>query len=91
MGEVTILKGEVIPPHSFTFHPLTLTMYFDRFDIVSAHYAFCADYHEGQGSELYAKLCRIGNYFSPSIVWKGYDSLSENWQIIYDNLVSLHN
>ena len=61
-------------------------MYFDRFDIVSAHYAFCADYHEGQGSELYAKLCRIGNYFRPGMSWKGYDSLSENGQLIYHNL-----
>ena len=62
-------------------------MYFDRFDIVSAHYAFCADYHEGQYSDLYAKLCRIGNYFTPSMAWKGYDSLSENGKVIYDNLV----
>jgi hypothetical protein len=61
-------------------------MYFDRFDIVSAHYAFCCDYHEGQGSELYAKLCRIGNYFTPGMAWKGYDSLSENGQMIYHNL-----
>ncbi len=62
-------------------------MYFDRFDIVSAHYAFCADYHGGQYSELYAKLGRIGNYFTPGMGWCGYDSLSENGQVIYDNLV----
>jgi len=62
-------------------------MYFDRFDIVSAHYAFCADYHSGQYSELYAKLSRIGNYFRPGMAWNGYDSLSENGQVIYDNLV----
>ena len=63
-------------------------MYFDRFDIVSAHYAFCADYHGGQYSDLYAKLCRIGNYFRPGMAWSGYDSLSENGQVIYDNLVA---
>ena len=61
-------------------------MYFYRFDIVSAHYAFCADYHGGQYSELYAKLCRIGNYFRPGMAWNGYQSLTENGQLIYDNL-----
>lgn len=63
-------------------------MYFDRFDIVSAHYAFACDYHEGQWSELYKKLCRIGKYFNPSAMWKGYDSLSDNGKEIYDNLVA---
>ena len=61
-------------------------MWFDRFDIVSAHYAFCADYHSGQGSELYAKLCRIGRYFNPGAMWRGYDSLSENGRAIYETL-----
>jgi hypothetical protein len=63
-------------------------MYFDRFDIVSAHYTFACDYHGGQGSELYAKMCRIGNYFRPALLWRGYESLSENGKAIYDNLVS---
>jgi hypothetical protein len=63
-------------------------MYFDRFDIVSAHYAFCIDYHNGQFSDLYAKLCRIGNYFSPSMSWNGYESLTDNGKAIYDNLES---
>jgi hypothetical protein len=62
-------------------------MYFNRFDIVSAHYTFCADYHGGQYNELYAKLCRIGRYFTPGMGWKGYNSLSENGQVIYGNLV----
>ncbi len=44
-------------------------MYFDRFDIVSAHYAFCADYHEGQYSDLYAKLSRIGTI--SILEWRG--------------------
>lgn len=61
-------------------------MYFDRFDIVSAHYAFACDYHSGQFSDLYIKLCRIGNYFKPGPMWNGYESLSENGQAIYDNL-----
>lgn len=63
-------------------------MYFDRFDIVSAHYTFACDHHGGQYSELYAKLCRIGNYFRPGMARTGYDSLSENGQVIYDNLVA---
>jgi hypothetical protein len=63
-------------------------MYFDRFDIVSAHYAFCADYHSGQYSELYAKLSRISNYFRPGMAWNGYESLTENGQVIYKNLVN---
>jgi hypothetical protein len=65
-------------------------MYFDRFDIISAHYAFCNDYHSGQSSDLYARSCRIGRYFTPGAMWKGYDSLSENGQEIYNNLVAKH-
>ncbi len=63
-------------------------MYFDRFDIVSAHYAFACDWHTGQASELYARQCRISRYFSPGASWNGYASLSENGQAIYDELVS---
>ncbi len=64
-------------------------MYFDRFDIVEAHYLYCADYHSGQGSALYAKLCRIGRYFSPRPNLS-YETLSENAREIYDNLASAH-
>ena len=63
-------------------------MEFDRFDIVSAHYAHAVDYHSGQASDLYAKQCRISGYFRPGPMWRGYDSLSENGKIIYDNLVN---
>lgn len=38
---------------------------FDRFDIATAHYAFNADYHGGQWSPEYRRLCRIGKYFDP--------------------------
>ena len=62
-------------------------MYFDRFDVVEAHYAYCADYHDGQGSDLYRRLCRIGAYFTPSPMWRGYESLSDNGQEIYQSLV----
>lgn len=65
-------------------------MFFDRFDIVEAHYAFACDYHSGQWSELYAKLSRISKYFTPSPLWRGFESLSENAQEIYNNLVAKH-
>ena len=63
-----------------------LTMYWDRWDIVEAHYAHAVDYHSGMWSELYAKQCRISEYYSPGMGWAGYESLSENGQVIYDQL-----
>lgn len=62
-------------------------MYFDRFDIVEAHYAFYSDWHSGQFSDFYARLSRISDYFSPGAMFNGYDSLSENGKIIYDDLI----
>lgn len=64
------------------------TMYYDRFDIVSAHYAFYSDWHCGQHSAFYKRLCRILSKlkFSPGAAWKGYDSLSDNGKDIYNNL-----
>lgn len=62
-------------------------MYFDRFDIVTAHYLFCCHYHGGQASRLYARLCRIGKYFTPSPLLS-LESLNENEREIYDNLVA---
>ena len=80
--------GQSILPLSLHFPPYTFPkMYFDRFDIISAHYQFAADYHGGQYSDLYAKLSRISSYFRPGIAWSGYDSLTDNGQSIYDNLV----
>ena len=65
-------------------------MYFDRFDIVEAHYWFCADYHGGQGCPLYAKLCRISEYYRPSPLAKSWigSQPSENAQEIYGDLVA---
>jgi hypothetical protein len=60
---------------------------FNRFDIVEAHYAFCSDYHEGQWSDKYAKLCRISQYFKPSPLFRGYKSLNSNSKSIYRDLV----
>ena len=63
-------------------------MYFDRWDIVEAHYWFAVHYHCGQFSELYAKLCRISRYFKPSILADGPSS--ENACVIYNNLELKH-
>lgn len=65
--------------------------YFDRWDIAEAHLAFCMDYHSGQSSELYRRMCRITDpkgkiQFRPSPLWKGFNSLSENAREIYRQL-----
>lgn len=60
--------------------------YFDRYDILSAHYCFACDWHQGQFSDLYARLCRIQQVFSPGLLWRGYQSLSDNGKAIYDQL-----
>jgi hypothetical protein len=65
-------------------------MYYDRFDIIEAHYSFYVDYHSGQGSEFYERQCKIRDYYKPSINWNGYDSLTNNGQDIYDQLVNIH-
>tara|TARA_R100000808_G_C2063905_1_gene94174 strand:+ start:47 stop:250 length:204 start_codon:yes stop_codon:yes gene_type:complete len=61
-------------------------MYFDRFDVVEAHYWHAVDHHDGQRSDLYAKMCKISGYYTPGACHRGYDSLSENGKAIYDNL-----
>lgn len=63
-------------------------MYWNKFDIVEAHYTFYSDYHSGQFSKGYEKLSRISRYFTPSRLFKGYASLSENSKEIYNNLVA---
>jgi|21_taG_2_1085346.scaffolds.fasta_scaffold103418_1 hypothetical protein len=61
-------------------------MYFDRFDIAQAYYLFFMDYHEGQTSEKYKRLCQIGEYLTCSPMFEGYKSLSENGKAIYQSL-----
>ena len=63
-------------------------MYFDRWDIVEAHYWFAVHYHGGQGSDLYARQCRISRYFSPSILSNGPST--ENACVIYNDLERKH-
>jgi len=59
-------------------------MYFNRWDIVEAHYWFAVHYHGGQASELYARQCRISRYFKPGMSSNGPSS--ENACEIYNNL-----
>ena len=66
-------------------------MYFDRFDIVEAHYAHAVDWHGGMRSKLYEKIGRISQYFKPSYSWSGFDSLSDNGKEIYLALEIKHN
>lgn len=65
-------------------------MYWDRFDIVEAHYTYCMDWHGGQWSPEYAKLCRISRYFKPGTMFQGFETLSENGKEIYEALVRKH-
>ena len=63
-------------------------MYWDRFDICEAYYAFATDYHGGQFSPEYAifgRLQRMG--YRPGFGGVTYDALTENGKAIYDNLV----
>lgn len=62
-------------------------MYFDRFDIISAHYLFYTLYHEGQWSDKYKRLCKLSRYYTPSPCDGGFDSLSENGKDIFMMLV----
>ena len=59
-------------------------MYWDRWDIVDAHYWYCVNYHSGQWSREYQRLSRISQYYKPSILAKG--PATENAQAIYDAL-----
>ncbi len=61
-------------------------MYWDRFDIVEAHYMFYCDWHSGQASPEYARLSQIGAYFTPRPNLS-VDTLSDNAREIYDALV----
>lgn len=57
---------------------------YDRMDILDAHYWFCADYHDGQWSRLYERLCRIGRVYQPSPLAHGPGT--DNAKSIYANL-----
>jgi hypothetical protein len=56
-------------------------------DTIEAHYAFCTDFHGGQWSPEYARLCRLGRFFKPGRAWVGFKSLSDEGKAIYSGLV----
>ena len=56
--------------------------YFNRFDIIEAHYRFCVHFHNGMWSKEYKRLCRIMRYYRPSLS----GALSENGEEIYNSL-----
>ena len=64
--------------------------YFNRFDIIEAHYVFYSDYHSGQWSDFYKRLSRITGYFKPRPNIS-YVTLSENSKDIYAALLERHN
>lgn len=58
----------------------------EKFDYFEALYAFASDYHSGQNSPGYRILSRVGRFFKPSPLFKGYDSLTDEGKAIYDDL-----
>ena len=61
---------------------------FDSFDICEAWYQYAVDWNDGQNSKSYAIFGRLHNIrFKISPIHDGYDDLSENGKLIYENLV----
>ena len=63
--------------------------YFNRFDIVEAYYCFLVNYHDGQYSVSYRRLCNMKQYYKPSTF--GNDNperLTENAREIFNALVA---
>lgn len=66
-----------------------MIMYWDRFDICEAWYAFSVDHHRGQFSPEYAIMGRLQAMgYHPGYGGVTYDALTENGKAIYDNLVA---
>lgn len=63
---------------------MTNTM--SRFDVVDGFYWFFNDYHGGQFSDMYARLCRISRYFTPGPLATGPST--EESQAVYDDLAA---
>lgn len=61
---------------------------YNRFDIVAAHYCYCVNWHSGQWSKEYSRLCKIASYSRnmPSNLTE-LANFSENAVWIYLNLV----
>lgn len=52
----------------------------DRFDIVEGHYWFYCDWHGGQGTKEYKRLCKLTTYFKPGIL-QHHVSTEESLQV----------
>ena len=67
-------------------------MYFDRFDICLAHWAFACNWHGGQWSATYAKLGQLERMrFSPGACQSTEPRyLGDNAREIYRQLVVAH-
>ena len=67
-------------------------MYFDRFDICLAHWAFACAWHEGQGSATYAKFAQLERVgFRPGPCQSDEPAeLGDNAREIYRQLVVSH-
>ena len=63
-------------------------MHFDRWDIVEAYYWYLSDYHEGQGSKNYARLCKLEDIYRPGFTTSASGPSNENSRAIYDALVA---
>ena len=61
-------------------------MYFDRFDILEAHFLFLSLWHEGQYSKKYERLSRMTSYFTPRPSLRPA-TLTANGRAIYSALV----
>ena len=64
-----------------------LSVYFDRLDILAAYWLYLSQYHEGQWSRSYERLCRLQRRFTPSPLWRGPRDLPANAREIYRQLV----
>ena len=63
-------------------------MFFDSFDICAAHWMFAYLYHEGQGSQTYAKFGQLERLrFKPSPLWSEPRDLPDNAREIFRHLV----
>jgi hypothetical protein len=61
-------------------------MYFDRFDIAEAWYLYLSLNCDGQGSDLYRRLCRLLRRFHPRPLLHGPEDLTENGKAIFDSI-----
>lgn len=58
----------------------------NRIDVIEGYFWFFTNYHGGQFSDMYARLCRISRYFTPGPFNMGPST--EGAQAVYDALVA---